>query len=221
MSVTLDHLVVGARTLDDGVAWCETTLGVTPAPGGRHALMGTHNRLLDISSDAFPRAYLEVIAIDPLAPAPGRARWFDLDDAAMQARLAEGPRLIHWVARCTGLQARLAALATAGWESGDALQAERGRLRWQISVRPDGRRLLAGALPTLIEWGPHHPSEDMPASGLRLESLLIEGLPAPAIAALQADAVRHAPASAPGLVATLSTPAGRVELHSSPSTPRA
>jgi hypothetical protein len=30
----LDHLVVAARTLDEGVAWCEATLGVTPGPGG-------------------------------------------------------------------------------------------------------------------------------------------------------------------------------------------
>ena len=46
----LDHLVVIAPTLADGVAWCESTLGVTPGPGGEHPLMGTHNRLIHISS---------------------------------------------------------------------------------------------------------------------------------------------------------------------------
>ena len=30
----LDHLVVGAASLAQGVAWCENTLGVTPGPGG-------------------------------------------------------------------------------------------------------------------------------------------------------------------------------------------
>jgi uncharacterized membrane protein YphA (DoxX/SURF4 family) len=41
----LDHLVIMASTLAQGVAWCEATLGVTPGPGGEHPLMGTHNRL--------------------------------------------------------------------------------------------------------------------------------------------------------------------------------
>ena len=60
----LDHLVIMAHTLDEGVAWCEATLGVTPASGGEHPLMGTHNRLLRIDSAEFPSAYLELIAIN-------------------------------------------------------------------------------------------------------------------------------------------------------------
>lgn len=218
MRTALDHLVVAARTLDDGVAWCESTLGVTPGPGGRHALMSTHNRLLDISSDAFSRAYLEIIAIDPDAPPPGRTRWFDLDDAAMQASLARSPRLIHWVARCSDLRAHLSALSALGWDRGEALPAERGRLRWQISVRPDGQRLCGGALPTLIEWGPHHPSEDMPASGLQLQSLVVEGLPASAIEALKTEGVHQRSGGPPGLRAILATPKGRLELGSHPTT---
>jgi len=46
-----DHLVVAARTLDEGAAWCEATLGVVPAPGGKHPLMATHNRLLAIEEE--------------------------------------------------------------------------------------------------------------------------------------------------------------------------
>jgi hypothetical protein len=216
VNTALDHLVVGARTLEEGVAWCEATLGVTPGPGGRHVLMSTHNRLLNISSAAFARAYLEIIAIDPQAPPPGRTRWFDLDDAAMQASLACGPQLIHWVVRSPNLQTHLAALSSAGWDRGEALHAERGRLRWQISVRPDGQRLCDGALPTLIEWGSPHPCDDMPARGLRLESLVIEGLPAAAIDALHIQGVQHSAAAQPALRATLSTPKGMVELSSRP-----
>jgi hypothetical protein len=55
--------------------------------------MGTHNRLLKLGAGRF----LEVIAIDPEAPAPGRRRWFDLDAPFMRQRLARGPDLIHWV----------------------------------------------------------------------------------------------------------------------------
>src|SRR6478735_419898 len=70
----IDHLVVAARTLDQGVQWCEATLGVTPGAGGEHPLMGTHNRLLRIATVQYPRAYLEIIAIDPAAQTPSRRR---------------------------------------------------------------------------------------------------------------------------------------------------
>ena len=65
MRAQLDHLVIAAASLAEGVAWCEATLGLTPGPGGSHPLMGTHNRLLNIASAAFPQAYLEIIAIEP------------------------------------------------------------------------------------------------------------------------------------------------------------
>ena len=103
MSVLLDHLVVVAASLQQGVDWCEATLGVTPGPGGQHPLMSTHNRMLKIASAAFPLAYLEIIAIDPAAPAPGRARWFGLDEPALQARVQRSPQLVHLVARSAQL----------------------------------------------------------------------------------------------------------------------
>ena len=66
----LDHLVVVARTLDEGAAWVESRLGAALAEGGKHELMATHNRLLSLG----PAAYLEVMAIDPEAPPPARPR---------------------------------------------------------------------------------------------------------------------------------------------------
>jgi hypothetical protein len=214
VTCAVDHLVVGARTLDEGVAWCEATLGITPGAGGQHPLMSTHNRLVNLSSAAFPRSYLEIIAIDPQAPPPGRVRWYDLDDEAMQATLARGPRLIHWVVRSPGLGPHLMALAAAGVDRGEALHAERGTLRWQISVRPDGQRLDNGALPTLIEWGPHHPCDRMPASGVTLEALVVDGLPASALPLLQTEGVQMAPGMNGCVRATLSTPRGAVDLAS-------
>ena len=147
MSTRVDHLVVAARTLAEGVAWCEATLGITPGPGGQHPLMGTHNRLFNIGSEAFPNAYFEIIAIDPDAPPPGRARWFGLD----RLNLTHGPRLLHFVARSSALDAQLRALAEAGFEAGRAIAASRdtpdGRLDWRIAVRDDGCLLCDGALP--------------------------------------------------------------------------
>ncbi len=168
MSMELDHLVVGAATLEEGVTWCERVLGVTPGPGGKHALMSTHNRLLNISGPKHPRAYLEIIAIDPDAPPPGRARWFDLDQPTLREALAQGPGLIHWVSRVPNLDAALANWRGEGVDAGEAVEASRGNLRWRIALREDGRRLRREALPVLIEWGEAHPTDGMPESGVQL-----------------------------------------------------
>ena len=167
----LDHLVVAARTLEQGVAWCEATFGVRPSAGGQHVFMGTHNRVFDISTAHYPRAYLEIIAIDPLLPAPGRVRWFDLDDAAMQRRLTATPQLVHWVARVDDIAAAHAAMLTDGIDCGRVIDAERGALRWRITVHDDGRRPQGGAAPALIEWLGQHPTDAMPASEVRLVSM--------------------------------------------------
>lgn len=214
----VDHLVVAATTLEQGVAWCEATLGITPGPGGKHALMGTHNRLFSIAGAAFPDAYFEIIAIDPAAPPPGRARWFGLDDAALQARLAQQPRLVHVVARCSALQAQRQLLIDAGCAPGERVTAGRdtpqGRLQWQITVRDDGRLEHGGALPTLIEWQGLHPAATMPASGVSLQALGLRGLPGAVRAALQLRGVEHLPLPGAALRATLATPWGEVTLES-------
>lgn len=218
----LDHVIVAARTLADGVDWCDATLGIAPPAGGRHDFMGTHNRVFAIGSACFPRAYFEIIAIDPDAPRPARVRWFDLDEPALQRSIASGPRLIHWVARTTGIQASVRRLRALGFEPGEALPAERqtpaGLLRWQIALRPDGRRLCRGALPTLIEWGALHPSAALPESGVVLEACNLGGLPDAVAATIDpALHIDRTPGVAP-ITLVLATPRGRVRL-ASPSLP--
>lgn len=177
----IDHLVVGAASLDEGAAWCETRLGLSPGPGGQHALFGTHNRLLRLGSAAHPQAYLEVIAINPDArpvrEGPLR-RWFDLDEPAVRQRLQDqGPQLLHWVASVPDIEAACATWQAMGIERGPVIEASRptpqGLLRWRITVRDDGQRLFGGCLPTLIEWGPVHPTDQMPAPALSLHSLTL------------------------------------------------
>ena len=218
--LALDHLVIATRTLAEGVAWCEATFGITPGPGGTHPLMGTHNRLVSIVSARFPRAYVEIIAIDPAATPPARRRWFDLDDAALQAVLASGPQLIHWVARCDDIEAQLRDWAGHGVDRGAAIAASRetprGLLRWRISVRDDGARLFDGALPTLIEWGEVHPADAMPASGVVLESLQLGGLPETLRPLLAMDGVSIR-STGPALQARLTTPQRRAVLIQSES----
>ena len=227
----LDHLVVLAPSLASGVAWAEATLGVTPGPGGEHPLMGTHNRLLRLrtSSDQATAqqgaAYLEIIAIKPAATPtlqPPERRWFDMDDPALRERGAQhGPQLVHWVARVPDLTAALLAWRELGIDRGEARAASRptpgGLLQWQISLRPDGQRLFDGCLPTLIEWGPHHPTATMADSGLTLQSLTLQHPQATLLlAACQAiglDEVLIADGPA-RLSAQLSTPGGPLTLHS-------
>lgn len=76
--LALDHITVSARSLAEGVAAVELALGVRAPVGGTHPSMGTHNHLLRLG----PSLFLEIIAINPEAPAPARPRWFGLDGAS-------------------------------------------------------------------------------------------------------------------------------------------
>ena len=232
MKTHIDHLVVMAKTLEQGVHWCEETLGITPEAGGTHPQYGTHNRLFKIATPGHPLAYLELIAIDPGARGPANPkarRWFDMDDAAVQAAVATEPRMVHFVVNTDDIRAARIALSAQGIERGPALPASRhsrkGLLQWQITVRDDGQRLFNGALPTLIQWGKPgdaeplrlHPRNSLPRSGVTLQSIAIchptaeklqaafdaIGLTGIAIDQGQAD-----------IVATLKTPRGVVQLHS-------
>lgn len=232
MKTQIDHLVVVAQTLEQGVQWCEATMGIVPGPGGEHALYGTHNRLFKIATPANPLAYLEIIAIDPLAKRPANApdkRWFDMDDAKLQAAVAKEPRLVHFVAGTDDIQAARTALKALGMDRGPAMHASRhsrrGLLQWQITVRDDGQRLFDGALPTLIQWGKPdaaeplrlHPRNSLPRSGVTLHSMAITH---PSADKLQAayDAISLTGitlATGPAeIAATLHTPKGAVTLHS-------
>jgi hypothetical protein len=217
----IDHLVVAAATMAEGVAWCREALGVEPGPGGEHPLMGTHNRLLRIASPRHPRAYLEIIAVNPAAPNPGRVRWFDLDRQPMRQALAKGPRLVHFVASTNDGAGAVAALSGLGIERGPLIAAERstpaGTLRWKISVRPDGQRLFDGALPTLIEWGDTHPCDSMPDCGIVLQTLRTSHPHAAQLrAAFAAIGLADVDvlAGPPSLVATLAMPKGELVLES-------
>ena len=223
----VDHLVVLAADLASGVAWCEHTLGITPTAGGEHPLMGTHNRIFNISSPAHPRAYLEIIAINPGASkaiSTSARRWFDMDDVNLQGQVAQhGPQLIHWVASVPDVAAACTALSALDMDRGAVITASRptprGLLQWQITVRGDGARLMDGCLPTLIQWGAAHPCDSLPASGVQLEQLALQH---PQAATLQAAcnavdvaaSVLVTPGAAPRLSAQLSTPRGPVTLTS-------
>jgi hypothetical protein len=188
MKSQIDHLVVAAHSLQQGVEWCEATLGITPSTGGEHEKYGTHNRLFKIATPAFPVAYFEIIAINPAASVLKRSankRWFDLDDHGLQASIAQQPALIHFVVSTTDIQLASNNWKAQGLDVGTVVHANRrtgkGILNWQITVRDDGQRLFDGTLPTLIQWGKPdeaepmrlHPSNSLPPSGVTLQSITV------------------------------------------------
>jgi hypothetical protein len=222
MAARIDHIVVAASNLIEAAAWCEATLGVAPGPGGEHPLMGTHNRLLRVATVDFPRAYFELIAIQPGKTPQHARRWFDLDDEAVRDALKRsGPRLVHFVANVPDVRLAVSGLHGLGLERGEVLQASRmttrGLLEWEITVRSDGQRLLNGALPTLIQWGETHPAAGMPESGVTLQGLTVTHPQASLLRAayetigLQDVTVKDGEAN---LCATFETPRGRVKLES-------
>ena len=207
MAPPLDHLAVAATSIED--RRLDQLLGVDLSPGGRHVRMGTHNRLLRLG----PTSYLELIAIDPQATAPTHPRWFELDEPEMKARLAAGPRLVHWVARVERTELPPLPIDVGPWE-----RFQRGDLSWQLTVRGDGTLQADGVAPSLIFWpGSAHPAARLPDVGVTLEALELEH-PRAAEIQRQLDLlgldVRCTHGSVARLVAHLATPAGLRTLRS-------
>ena len=163
----LDHLVIAAETLEQGVDYVRSTLAVEIPKGGYHKTMGTHNHLMQLGNGV----YLEVIAIDPDARIPHRPRWFGLDDALMRDSLRQQPRLVTWVMNTSEIEKLGQASAFA---IGAPTELSRDNLRWQITLSEDGRLLANGLLPYIIQWhSKPHPSQAMADMGCRLHSLEI------------------------------------------------
>jgi hypothetical protein len=56
-----DHLVVGIRSLPEGIAEFESLTGIKPGVGGKHPDRGTENALVSLGGGG----YLEIIAPQP------------------------------------------------------------------------------------------------------------------------------------------------------------
>ena len=210
--LNLDHLVLACTDLDAGEDWLRERLGVSLSPGGAHPGWGTHNRLLQLGG----RVYLELIAPDPAQAPPATPRPFALDTPAIQARIAERPRLIHWLVRATDLACDLRGLR---YTPGAVQAMRRGDLRWRITLPQDGVPQGGGLLPSVLQWDAPagvHPTDRLPQVGVQLQALHLQA--PPAVAALRPVLAAPCPViwqvthSAPGLVATLSSPRGTVTL---------
>ncbi|WP_226626934.1 VOC family protein [Alloyangia pacifica] len=197
----LDHVAVLGETLAEAVSHAESALGQPLSPGGVHPDFGTHNFLIGLEDEL----YLEAIAVDFSAPAPGRARWFGLDT------FSGPPRLDKWICRVSDIDAALARFPMAG----EAVAVTRGSLSWKISVPRDGMLPFDGLFPALIEWqSPVPPGVSLAGAGTRLEQLTVahpradelQALIGPALTSPQID---FAVEAKPALRATFATQSGR------------
>lgn len=202
----IDHITIVSPSLAEGGALVHALLGVHPQQGGEHPRMGTHNLLLPLGESVF----LEVIAINPNAPAPLRPRWFALDRLPPDSK----PCLGCWVARTGNIHASLAASPE---HLGVAEPMSRGALEWLISIPSDGSLPLGGTAPALIQWQTdRHPAKGMQDKGCRLVKLellhpepqrlnaIIDSLQFPESGTM----LCVSEAATPGLVAHIDTPHG-------------
>src|ERR1700686_4833333 len=83
----LDHILLGAASLEVGIAFVEHFTGVSAALGGVHPGRGTWNALLSVGN----RRYLEIIAPDPEQSAVN-------NPLVSSLRSIHEPRLVGWAA---------------------------------------------------------------------------------------------------------------------------
>lgn len=156
--LALDHLVLAAPDLGQGIAYCEALFGMRAAMGGRHPRWGTHNAILGLGD----RAYLEIIAADPERDRPESVTLFGLGGI-------RSPRITAWAARESSIEARLSALVELGHRVGAILDGSRERpdgttLTWRLSD-PEVA-IVDGIAPFFIDWrGTAHPSVGAAAAG--------------------------------------------------------
>ncbi|WP_420336438.1 VOC family protein [Roseibium sp.] len=210
MQNKIDHFAIGCSDLETGVAYLQDKLGVRVPKGGKHAAMSTHNCVMQAGNESF----FELIAIDPDAPDPGRARWFTLDHPATQKRLSERPRALTWVVNTTDLD-RI--IADSPVDLGEVVDFARGDRTWRLTVPRDGSLPENGLLPAFIEWSPGpHPSTGQQDLEVRLQSVkLTHPDPSRIEAMLTALNVRHlaeVSQGETGLAFALNSPSGSVLL---------
>lgn len=188
----IDHVVVGAATLEQGAEWVERQLGARPGPGGVHEGAGTHNLLLGLGAGC----YLEVIAPDPSQPAPEHPRLFDLDDPGVRTMLQAEPRLLAYVARTPALGPLADRLGPRG---GEIRAMRRGNLSWRMLLPPQ-RQDLGNLIPPMIQWDGDGKGPRLPDSKVRLTAIHAEHPEPDALRAALAERgladsvqVRHSP----------------------------
>ena len=203
----VDHIMWGARSLDEGIAFIEAKTGVKAVFGGVHPNRGTRNALVSLGKGQ----YLEILSLDPAQPGVRDVRTTQLEQLT-------APRILTWAAGTRDIELLDNRLRAAGFETSGVIPGSRAKpdgttLKWRsLSVGGHDNDLV----PFVIEWdrASTHPSADSPA-GCTIKALRLEH-PDPAKIDRFLEAmglrVRAARGARPKITALLSTPRGDVEL---------
>lgn len=209
MATNVDHLMVAHADLDQTIEMVEAATGVRAAMGGAHAGQGTHNALASFGNGV----YLELIGPDPdQAERP-------LGD---QFRALASPTVVLFVVRSGDHAAKVAAMRAAGFDS-DVMPLSRltpagDTLEWHM-VTTTGHG-IGPLMPMFIDWGDMPHPADVNPGGLSLDSFAVVSDRADDVRAVYERAgiegVDVVAGDAPGYAATISGPAGSMDLPGAP-----
>ena len=202
----VDHLVYATPDLAAAVESVQRSLGVRATPGGQHPGAGTRNALIALG-DA---AYLEIIGPDPDQPNPPQPRRFGIDDL-------KAPKLVTWAAKSSDLEQLISDALRNGIQLGPLNPGSRRTpqgvlLAWRLTLAT----LADGIVPFFIDWGQTpHPARTA-ATGATLVGLRAEHPDAERVQKVLNQLGLELPVRAgvsAALIATISSPRGRVELR--------
>ena len=165
---SLDHIVFGSFTLDEGTKFVENILQAKLSEIGYHKDIGTHNRVIRISE----KVYLEVIAIDPKTSKLNNRKWFNLDNSKLQSKLKKSPQVIGYVIESDDVN------ITKYYDP--FFESSRDIYKWQFAMPTfknnilDSEIIEAGMIPSLISWKSDKPVYQMKKNQFELISLEIE-----------------------------------------------
>ena len=163
----LDHLVIGAVTLEEGTEFVEDILQTKLSDIGYHKDMGTHNRTIKINNEV----YLEVVAIDPKTKDLKNKKWFNLDNPNLQFKLKKSPQIIGYVIENNN---------KIPFKYYDPFfKASRANYRWQFAMPSYNNNNLdieiieTGIIPSIISWENNKPIYQMEKNQFELISFEI------------------------------------------------
>ena len=149
----LDHILIGAANLDDGIRAFERATGVTAVRGGRHPSRGTENALVSLGRGS----YIEIIAPQPNAPPT---------EFVTQLRALHAPAIVGWAVHVVNADDAAKRLAAAGFAAserrpGSRVTPQAATLEWTTF---DVAKPAIAAAPFFIQWGATttHPSMTSP-----------------------------------------------------------
>ena len=159
----LDHILIGAANLDDGIRAFERATGIAPVRGGRHPSRGTENALVSLGRGS----YIEIIA-----PQPGA----EANEMVTQLRALRAPAIVGWAVHVVDADEAAKRLGDAGFAAGERRPGSRvtpqgATLQWTTF---DIEKPPIAAAPFFIQWGATttHPSLTSPG-GCAMESFEI------------------------------------------------